>query len=109
MLPPEDLRYLESKGALSLPPQPLCEHFLLSYFQHVQPLTPVLNTKDFLKLYGSEFPQKPSLLLLYSIFFAAANVSENTPKTQLLKVSWISQSLQNRPPWKPLAILPERR
>ncbi|KIW26225.1 uncharacterized protein PV07_09338 [Cladophialophora immunda] len=76
VLEPEDLEYLERKGALALPSDHICDHLLRSYFQHVQPLTPILDTKSFLNQYLSKDPQKPGVLLMYSIFFAAANFAD---------------------------------
>ncbi|KAL2414719.1 Cutinase transcription factor 1 beta [Exophiala dermatitidis] len=76
VLAPEDLDYLERKEALSLPADHICDHLLRAYFQHVQPLTPILDIKSFLNHYVSKHPQKPSALLIYSIFFAAANFAD---------------------------------
>ncbi|OAP54960.1 hypothetical protein AYL99_10660 [Fonsecaea erecta] len=76
VLAPEDLEYLERKGALSLPADHICDQLLRSYFQHVQPLTPILDTRSFLDQYVSGNPQRPGVLLMYSIFFAAANFAD---------------------------------
>jgi hypothetical protein len=69
---PEDINYLSTKGAFTLPPHHIREAFIRCYFHHVHPFSPILDANDF--LLGYEKGQM-SLLLLWSMFIAAASVS----------------------------------
>lgn len=70
---PEDLTFLRSKGAFSIPPQPVCDELIKAFFHHVYPMLPVVDTVAFLDLYRKRGCQNINLLLLWSMFLAAAN------------------------------------
>ena len=74
----EDLSYLRSKGAFSVPSEELCDELICSYFRHVHPLVPIVDAQSFLHQYLEHGYQNVNLLLLWSMFFAAANVSIQT-------------------------------
>lgn len=76
----EDVDYLRSKGVFSLPPQHIREALIHSYFHHIHPFAPVLDATDFIPKYEKG---RVSLLLLWSIFLAAASVGQ-TPYTNIL-------------------------
>jgi hypothetical protein len=74
-LSPEDLRYLKAKGVFSLPEENICESLLRCFFHHVHPNTPVVDVKSVLGYYLDGGAKKVNLLLLWSMFSVAANVS----------------------------------
>ena len=74
---PEDVAYLQSKGVFSLPAENICEALLQSYFHHVHPFSPVVDAKTVLVHYVKNGPKKNNLLLLWSMFSVASNVSDN--------------------------------
>ncbi|PKY06946.1 hypothetical protein P168DRAFT_278962 [Aspergillus campestris IBT 28561] len=47
-LPPEDLAFLQAKGALTLPSPELREELIKAYFKYVHPSLPVLDHNEFL-------------------------------------------------------------
>ncbi|KAK5700337.1 hypothetical protein LTR17_023012 [Elasticomyces elasticus] len=71
----EDLSYLRSKGAFSLPSKELPDELICLYFRHVHPLVPIVDAQSFLHQYLEHGTQDVNLLLLWSMFFAAANNS----------------------------------
>lgn len=71
---PESMAYAEAKGCFSLPSQPLCEELVKCYFHFVHATLPIVDAEDFLSQYTQGY-QNPSLLLLWSMFSVAANVS----------------------------------
>jgi hypothetical protein len=71
----EDLAYLRIKGAFSAPSKELCDELICSYFRHVHPLLPIVDSHGFLEQYVEHGYQNVNLLLLWSMFLAAANVS----------------------------------
>lgn len=71
-LDPEDLSYLRAKGAFSLPHADVREALIRCYFHHVHPFAPILDTQEFIVEYDKG---RTSLLLLWSMFLAAASVS----------------------------------
>lgn len=77
-LPSDDLEYLEKKGAFKLPSSAACRSLIRTYFQFVHPFVPVVDICDFFQHYRDDEPAKTSLLLLWSMFFAASNVSDYT-------------------------------
>lgn len=77
--PAEVIALLCKQGAFSLPPETACRDLLRCYFHYVHPFLPIVNASDFLTQYLRGDQQKVNLLLLWSMFFAAASVSQ-TPK-----------------------------
>lgn len=71
----EDVDYLRSKGVFSLPPQHLREALIHSYFHHIHPFAPILDATDFIPKYEKG---RVSLLLLWSIFLAAASFVDDS-------------------------------
>jgi len=71
---PEDLAYLRIKGAFSMPSGEVCDELVRCYFHHVHQFLPIINAQSFLEQYVRHGCQNVSLLLLWSMFFAAANV-----------------------------------
>ncbi|KAJ0333745.1 hypothetical protein COL922a_010571 [Colletotrichum nupharicola] len=74
-LAPEDVNYLRSKGAFTLPPARVREAMVRCYFHYVHPFAPILDANEFITEYEKG---RKSLLLLWSMFIAAASfVDEN--------------------------------
>jgi hypothetical protein len=69
-----DISLLESKGALTLPTKQVCDRLILVFFHHVYPFLPVVDANAFLRHYAQHGCNNMSLLLLWSMFLAAANV-----------------------------------
>jgi hypothetical protein len=76
-IPPENLAFLQAKGVFSLPSHAVCEPCFRSYFHHVHPILPVVDAEAVLTSYEEGDPKQVNLLLLWSIFSVAANVSNN--------------------------------
>ena len=74
VLLPEDLAALRAKGCFSLPPEPLRTCLLRGYFHHVHPFLPIVEANGFILQYETGGARRVNLLLLWSMFFAAANV-----------------------------------
>lgn len=73
----EDLSYLRIKGAFSTPSKELCDALICTYFRHVHPLLPIIDAQSFLDQYLRHGCQNINLLLLWSMFLAASNVSKS--------------------------------
>lgn len=71
-LAPEDVNYLRMKGAFTLPPARIRDELLRCYFHYVHPFAPILDASEFITEYEKG---RRSLLLLWSMFIAAASVS----------------------------------
>lgn len=67
----DDIRYLESKGALSIPSASLQSELLESYIQFVHPFLPLLDLPQFLRLVQTK-SSKISLCLFQTLMFAAS-------------------------------------
>ncbi|KFZ10912.1 hypothetical protein V502_07849 [Pseudogymnoascus sp. VKM F-4520 (FW-2644)] len=76
---PEDINYLSAKGAFTLPPHHIREAFIRCYFHHVHPFSPILDANDFLLNYEKG---RMSLLLLWSMFIAAASFIDESLLTE---------------------------
>ncbi|KAJ6139441.1 hypothetical protein N7471_005927 [Penicillium samsonianum] len=72
-LSPEDKAYLQYKGVFNMPRKEICEELLRAYFHHVHPIMPVIDATTLPQLYPSGDGQPYNLILLWSIFYAAAN------------------------------------
>lgn len=69
---PEDIEYLQRKGALTVPDTRLRNELLRSYVQYVHPYMPLLELKDFLSPIEKNDGNSPvSLLLFQAVMFAA--------------------------------------
>lgn len=71
----EDREYLRYKGVFTLPQRSTCNELLRAYFHHVHPIMPVVDASVLLKLHQTGKASEWNLLLLWSMFFVAANVS----------------------------------
>ncbi|KAJ5423810.1 Transcription factor, partial [Penicillium cf. griseofulvum] len=72
-LSPEDKAYLQYKGVFNMPRKETCDELLRAYFHHVHPIMPVIDGTTLPRLYPSGDGQPYNLILLWSIFYAAAN------------------------------------
>ncbi|KXJ92689.1 cutinase transcription factor 1 beta [Microdochium bolleyi] len=70
---PEDVEYLQAKGALTLPTPPLQNALLQAYMEYVHPYMPLLELRDFLSVINSPDGDsgQTSLLLYQAVMFAA--------------------------------------
>ena len=73
---PEELAFLRAKGAFSIPAKEVCDDLICAYFHHVHPFLPIIDAGYFLARYLGHGCQNINLLLLWSMFLAAANVSK---------------------------------
>ncbi|KAB8218256.1 C6 transcription factor [Aspergillus novoparasiticus] len=69
----EDREYLQYKGVFNLPRSDTCDELLRAYFHHVHPILPVVDVTSVLSSYPSGESNQCNLLLLWSMFFVAAN------------------------------------
>ncbi|KFY94982.1 hypothetical protein V498_03599, partial [Pseudogymnoascus sp. VKM F-4517 (FW-2822)] len=76
---PEDINYLSTKGAFTLPPRHIREALIRCYFHYVNPFSPILDANDFLLDYEKG---RISLLLLWSMFIAAASFIDHSMLTE---------------------------
>ncbi|KFY43046.1 hypothetical protein V494_02120 [Pseudogymnoascus sp. VKM F-4513 (FW-928)] len=76
---PEDINYLAAKGAFTLPPHHVREALIRCYFHHVHPFSPILDANAFLLDYEKG---RMSLLLLWSMFIAAASFIDESLLTE---------------------------
>ncbi|EMD01250.1 hypothetical protein BAUCODRAFT_29699 [Baudoinia panamericana UAMH 10762] len=68
---PDDLAYLERRGALTIPPTPLRNELLRSYAEFIHPYMPLLNIHEFVQaIDGKNDSQTISLLLFQAVMFA---------------------------------------
>ena len=66
----EELEYLKSRGALSVPDTPLRDQLFLSFVLYVHPFLPVLNLQDFLSAIEGQSGSGVSLILFQAVMFA---------------------------------------
>ncbi|KAG8411858.1 hypothetical protein J3458_015154 [Metarhizium acridum] len=69
----EDHDYLQHKGVFTLPQKSTCSELLRAYFHHIHPIMPVIDAKLLLTFHQTGETSEWNLLLLWSIFFVAAN------------------------------------
>ncbi|OQE71575.1 hypothetical protein PENNAL_c0104G01697 [Penicillium nalgiovense] len=72
-LSPEDKAYLQYKGVFNMPRKDICDELIRAYFHHIHPIMPVIDATTLPHLYPSGDGQPYNLILLWSIFYAAAN------------------------------------
>lgn len=68
-----EIEILKTRGAFLLPPRPLCDELIESFFTWVAPVVPVINRTKFMRQYR-DISNPPSLLLLQAIFLAGSRV-----------------------------------
>ncbi|KZL82789.1 cutinase transcription factor 1 beta [Colletotrichum incanum] len=78
-LSPEDINYLRMKGAFTLPPAHIREAMIRCYFHYVHPFAPILDAGEFITEYERG---RKSLLLLWSMFIAAASFVDDSLLTE---------------------------
>jgi hypothetical protein len=70
-LQPEDLNYLEAKGALTIPDRTLRDELLKAYIHYVHPYMPLLDLEEFLQVLArNDGIHHVSLLLFQAVMFA---------------------------------------
>ena len=74
---PHELACMQHKGSFSLLPEKLSDDLIRTYFLHVHCFLPILDVQSLLAQYTHPGCQQVSLLLLWGMFLAAANVSES--------------------------------
>jgi hypothetical protein len=72
---PHEVEYMRHQGAFTLLPSDVCDALICCYFQHVHFFLPIIDAPSFLNEYINNGPQNVNLLLFWSMFLAAANVS----------------------------------
>ncbi|OQV04248.1 Fungal specific transcription factor domain-containing protein isoform 2 [Cladophialophora immunda] len=75
--------FLRAKGALDFPPTDICDRLLRTYFHQVHPFLPIVQPNDFLMQYEAGGPCSTDLVLLWSMFLAAANFLDVETLTML--------------------------
>lgn len=70
---PEDVSYLQMKGALTLPEIPLQNALLQAYVEFIHPFMPLIDLHPFLSIVNSRngFNGQMSLLLYHAVLFSA--------------------------------------
>ena len=70
---PEDVSYLQAKGALTLPAVPLQNALLQAYVEYVHPYMPLMDLHPFLNIVNSRngFNGQMSLLLYHAVLFSS--------------------------------------
>jgi len=71
-----EIDILHQRGAFLLPPKPLCDELVDSYFKWVAPVVPIVNRSRFMRHYRDP-KNPPSLLLLQAILLAGSRVCTN--------------------------------
>ncbi|GKU22326.1 unnamed protein product [Fusarium langsethiae] len=71
-----EIQILNQRGAFTLPPRPICDDIIDSYFTWVHPIVPVINRTHFMSQY-EDAKNPPSLLLLQCVLLAGARISTN--------------------------------
>lgn len=74
-IPEEDREFLRRKGVFTLPGKDACDSMVEAYLLHVHPILPVVEVDVLLQHHQSGQLQSYNLLILWSLFFAAVNVS----------------------------------
>ncbi|KAG7102833.1 Cutinase transcription factor 1 beta like protein [Verticillium longisporum] len=80
----EDVKYLHTKGALSLPPLPLQTALFQAYVEYVHPYMPLLDLREFLGAVNARdgLCGQVSLFLYQAIMFAATAFTQTQTQTQ---------------------------
>lgn len=82
---PQDVAFLEAKGAFHVPIKPILDEFIRQYFLHVHPLCPLLHEGEFWSVYRQDERAGPaktiSLLLFQAVIFASSSVSPPLPSS----------------------------
>lgn len=76
----QDREWLQYKGVFRLPQPNTCYELLRAYFHHVHPIMPVLDVRETLQSFPGGGPNQGNLLLIWSMFSVATNVSGGHPK-----------------------------
>jgi hypothetical protein len=76
-LRPDELEYLQSRGALSLPEPSIRDQLLRSFLLYVNPYLPVLDVQEFLNAIEGEAGNKISLILFQAVMFAGTAFTDS--------------------------------
>ena len=90
---PEALASLRTNGTFSLPEESVCKDLVRSYFHHFHCTFPIVDANLFLKAYILGGPGKINLLLLWSMFSVAANVSRKRATAKRLLIGQSSSQM----------------
>lgn len=71
-LRPDELEFLKSRGALSIPDPPLRDKLFLSFLLYVNPFLPVVDVQEVINAIGGESGAQVSLILFQAIMFAGS-------------------------------------
>lgn len=71
-LRPDELKFLKSRGALSIPATPIRDKPLISFLLYVNPFLPVVDVQDFISAIEGESGTQVSLLLFQAVMFAGS-------------------------------------
>ncbi|CAG8296202.1 unnamed protein product [Penicillium nalgiovense] len=69
----QDREFLQHKGVFTMPEKNTCTELLRVYFHHIHPIMPIVDVKILLNFNQGIQTKEWNLLLLWSMFFAAAN------------------------------------
>lgn len=75
---------MQFKGVFNMPRKETCDALLRAYFHHVHPIVPVIDATTLPHLFPSGDSQQCNLILLWSIFYVAANVRNPFPLREIL-------------------------
>jgi Fungal Zn(2)-Cys(6) binuclear cluster domain len=66
----DELEFLKSRGALSIPDPPIRDKLLLSFLLYVNPFLPVVDVQEFISAIEGESGAQVSLILFQAVMFA---------------------------------------
>ncbi|EHK20927.1 uncharacterized protein TRIVIDRAFT_192431 [Trichoderma virens Gv29-8] len=90
-LPDEDRNYLRLKGVYTLPGKETCDSLLRAYFNHAHPILPIIEADVVLTYHQAGKLHEYNVLLLWSMFLVAVNVS---PPKDLVNLRSTKQTFQ---------------
>lgn len=73
-LPPENMTFLHSKGALEIPSQESMEEFVNQYFKEIHPMLPVIDEAQFWAIFTGNSTQRFSLFVFQALLFVSCSV-----------------------------------
>jgi hypothetical protein len=83
----EDRAFLQRKGVFTLPGKNACDSLVQAYFVHVHPILPVIEADVLLHHRHTGKLQEYNILLLWSLFFVAANVYRGIDCLHLMRLT----------------------
>ena len=73
----QDREFLQHKGVFTMPQKNTFTELLRAYFHHIHPIMPIVDVKVFFNSNQGTQTGEWNSLLLWSMFFAAANVGQS--------------------------------